>query len=211
MGPVSGPVHLRLGPKDKVWRGLYEEAEPGTAQVETIGDEEDEDLDGDEDCPCWGNNDHEGEGDADGYRAEVEWEVPHFPVHPAQLPHSQHFQLHGAAQKAPDNVTVEDSGIHAAGGDAFRPLPSRHRPLPRARAWRRLRSGVGLGVRLTQHWKSWRQRAQWSCSREFRSSRRTLRFHLDKKRRMKGGLQTPYANGHHGNQGPFTHSDTGKA
>lgn len=128
----------------------------------------------------------------------MEWEVPDFPLPSVQHLHSQQFQLHGPPQKAADNgdVTVEDSSLQATVGDSFRSLHSRHRAFRRVRTWRRLRSHGGFGVRLTQHWKSWRQRAQWSCSKEYRSSRRALRFNLNsKKRRMKRYLQSPYTNG----------------
>ncbi|AWO95796.1 putative sentrin-specific protease 5-like [Scophthalmus maximus] len=88
----------------------------------------------------------------------------------------------------------EDSLSQAEAGDLFRSHLSRYRALRRFRRWQRLRSHGGL--RLTQHWKSWRQRAQRVCFLGQRWSRRAQSYNLyGKQRRIKRYQQSPYMDG----------------
>ncbi|XP_049923573.1 uncharacterized protein LOC126404417 [Epinephelus moara] len=213
--PVSGhsvpsPMHLRLGQKEKVWTGEYVEEEEeeegeeedGMGRIKPIGDEDEENnLDGDDEAEFegkgWDNNEEEEEEEEDeeevedeGDQAEVEWEIPDFPSQSNQHPHSQQHQQHGPQQKAEEggSVPVEDTVSQAEVGDLFRSSFSRYRALRRLRLrrWPRLRSHGGLGLRLAQHWKSWRQRAQWACSLGSRYSRKGRRHNLyGKQRRIK--------------------------
>ncbi|XP_031135353.1 sentrin-specific protease 3b [Sander lucioperca] len=211
--PVSGhsvpsPMHLRLGQKEKVWTGEYveedeDEDEDGMGMIKPIGDgDEENNLDGEDELEFegkgWDNNEEEEEeGDEEeeyevedeGDEEELEWEVPEFPSQSAQHPHSQqHHQQHGPQQKAEEggDVPGEHPVSQAKAGDVFRSHLSRHRALRRLRRWQRLRSHGGLGFRLTKHWKSWRQRAQWVCSQGHRYGRRGQRHNLyGKQRRTK--------------------------
>ncbi|KAM9335645.1 sentrin-specific protease 3b [Symphorus nematophorus] len=212
--PVSGhsvpsPMHLRLGQKDKVWTGEYvdEEEEDGMGRIEAIGDEEEENnLEGEDEgefeVKGWDNNEEEEEDEEEvedeGDQAQVEWEIPDFPSQSTQHPLSQQHQHYGPQQKAEESgdITVEDTVSKAEAGYLFRSHLSRYRALRRLRRWQRLRSHGGLGFRLTQHWKSWRQRAQWVCSQGHRWSRRGKRYGLyGKQRRIKRYQQSPYTDG----------------
>ncbi|XP_078132298.1 sentrin-specific protease 3b [Sander vitreus] len=210
--PVSGhsvpsPMHLRLGQKEKVWTGEYveedeDEDEDGMGMIKPIGDgDEENNLDGEDELEFegkgWDNNEEEEDEEEeyeveDGDEEELEWEVPEFPSQSTQHPHSQqhhqHHQHHGPQQKAEEggDVPGEHPVSQAKAGDVFRSHLSRHRALRRLRRWQRLRSHGGLGFRLTKHWKSWRQRAQWVCSQGHRYSRRGQRQNLyGKQRRTK--------------------------
>ncbi|XP_070785963.1 sentrin-specific protease 3b [Enoplosus armatus] len=231
--PVSGhsvpsTMHLRLGQKEKVWTGEYVDEEE---EDEAIGDEEEENnLDGEEEDEFegkgWDNKEEEEEEEEDeddeeeeeveeeGYQAEVEWEIPDFPSQSTQYPHSQQHQHYGPQQKAEEggDVTVEDSVSQAEAGDLFRTHLSRYRALRRLTRWQRLRSHGGLGFRLTQHWKSWRQRAQWACFQGHRWSRRGQRYNLyGKQKKIKRYQQSPYTDGEDGgNDERFTESERDK-
>ncbi|XP_019955783.1 sentrin-specific protease 3b [Paralichthys olivaceus] len=216
--PVSGhsvqsPMHLRLGQKEKVWTREYvddeeddddEEEEDGMGGIEAIGDEEEENyLDGEDkgqfEGKDWGNieeEDDEEEVEEEGDQAEVEWEIPDFPFQSTQHSNSQQHQHYGPQQKAEEgvhDVNVEDTLSQAEVGDLFRPHLSRYRALRRFRRWQRLRSHGGLQFRLSQHWKSWRQRAQWICFLGHQWSRRGKSYNLyGKQRRIKRYQQSPY-------------------
>ncbi|KAM6894122.1 uncharacterized protein PEZ65_021797 [Lycodopsis pacificus] len=220
--PVSGnsvpsPMHLRLGQKERVWTGEYveedddEEEEDGMGRIKEMGEEEEENnLDGEDGVEFegkgWDNNEEDeddedeeeeeedGEVEDAGDRAELEWEIPDFPSQATQHPHSH--QHHGPQQEADGggDVPAKDTVSQAKAGDLFRSHLSRYRALRRLRRWQRLRSHRGVGFRLTKHWKSWRQRAQWVGSRGYRSSRRGQR-HIQhgKQRRTKRSRQSPYS------------------
>lgn len=149
----------------------------------------------------------------EGDQAEVEWEVPVFSSQSTLHPHSQQHQHYGTQQKAREdgNVTVEDTVSQAEAGNLFRSHISRYRALRRLRRWQRLRSHGGLGFRLTHHWRSWRQRAQWVCSQGHRWSRRGQRYNLyGKQKRIKRYQQSPYTDGEDdGNDERFTESERG--
>ncbi|XP_018549442.1 sentrin-specific protease 3b [Lates calcarifer] len=233
--PVSGhsvpsPMHLRLGQKEKVWTREYvdEEEEDGMGEIEAIGDEEEENnLDGEDkgeiEGEDWDNNEEEEEEEEDeeeaeveeeGDQAEVEWEIPDFPFQSTQYRHSQQHQHCGPQQKAEEraDVAVEETLSQAEAGDLFRSHLSKTRALRRLRRWQRLRSHGGLGFRLTQHWKSWRQRAQWVCFLGQRWSRRGQRYNLyGKQRRIKRYHQSSYTDGaDDSNDDRFTESDRDK-
>ncbi|XP_059210974.1 sentrin-specific protease 3-like isoform X2 [Centropristis striata] len=231
-------MHLRLGQKEKVWTGEYVEEEEegeedGMGRIKAMGDEEEENnLDEVEfEGKCWDNNEEEEEDEEEeeeeeedeeeledeGDDAELEWEIPDFPSESTQHPHSQQQHLHhGPQEKAGEGagVPVEDIVSQAQAGDLFRSHLSRYRALRRhrLRRWQRLRSHGGVGFRLTQHWKSWRQRAQWLCSQGYRYSRRGQRHNLyGKQRRIKRYQQSPYTDEEDdSNDERFTDSETDK-
>ncbi|XP_069579641.1 sentrin-specific protease 3b [Brachyistius frenatus] len=206
---VSSPMHLRLGQKEKVWTGEYvdeeeeDEEEDGIGGIEAIGEEEEEEvnnLDGEDmgefEDKGWDNNEEEeDEVEEDGDLEEGEWEIPRFPSQSSQHPYLQQHQHHGPQQKAVSvgEAPVQDSAPPAGPGAPLRPHFSRHRALRRLRRFQRLRSHGGLGIRLTQHWKNWRQRARWVCSAGHRWSRRGPRYDAyGKQRRTQRYQQSPY-------------------
>ncbi|XP_038587454.1 sentrin-specific protease 3b [Micropterus salmoides] len=223
--PVSGhsvpsPMHLRLGQKEKAWTGEYVDKEDGMGRIEPIGDENylDGEEEGEFEGEVWNNNEDEEEEEEeeleeDGDQVEVECEIPDFPSQSAQHPHSQQYQHYGPQQKPEEggDVPVEDTVSQAGSGNLFRSHLSRYRAVKRLRRWQRLRSG-GLGFRLTQHWKSWRQRAQWVCSQGHRWSRRGQRYNLyGKQKKIKRFQQPPYTDGEdEGNHGRFIESQRDK-
>ncbi|XP_054456890.1 sentrin-specific protease 3b [Anoplopoma fimbria] len=220
---VPSPMHLRLGQKEKVWTGEYveeEDEEDGMGRIKEMGDEDEENNpDGEDEVEFegkgWDNNEEDEEDDdeeeeeeeedeedevEDGDQAELEWEIPDFPSQSTQHPHSQqqHHQHHGPLQKVDEggDVPAEDAVSQAEAGDLFRSHFSKYRALRRLRRWQRLRSHGGLGFRLTKHWKSWRQRAQWVCSQGYRCSRRGQRLNqYGKQRRIKRYRQSAYSDG----------------
>ncbi|XP_008291138.1 sentrin-specific protease 3-like [Stegastes partitus] len=199
---VSSPMHLRFGQKEKVWTGEYvDEEEDGMGGIEAIGDEEEvNNLDGKEMCEFegkgWENNEDEEEEqevEEDGNQDEEEWEIPDFPFQSTEYPHSQQHKHHGPQQKAEKVgvATVEDTVSQAEAGDLFRSHLSRYNALRRLRRLQRLRSH---GFRLTQHWKSWRQRARWISSLGHRRSQRGQRHNLyGKQRRIKSYQRSSYS------------------
>lgn len=204
--PVSGhsvpnPMHLKLGQKDKVWTGKYVKEEDGIGINALVDDEEENNLeeDDEEDFECWGNDEEEeeeeGEEEGEGDEAEVEWEVPDFVSQSSQHPQSQQHHHYGPHRKKEEggDVGVEDTESQAVAGAAVRSQFSRYRALRRLRRWRRLQSHSGLGFRLTQHWKNWRQRAQWVGTLGHRWTRKGQRNDLyAKQRRVKGYWRSPY-------------------
>ncbi|KAM9836484.1 sentrin-specific protease 3b isoform 1-T1 [Aulostomus maculatus] len=199
---IPSPMHLRLGQKERVWKGEFvdkEEEEDGMDGIEAIGEEDEENnLDAEDEFEGEGwddNEEEEEEGDGEeGEEAEVGWNIPDFPSQSTQHLLSQH-QHYGPLQKAEDvgDATVEDPMSHAATGGLFRPHLSRYRPLRRLRRWKRLRSQGAVGFRLSQHWRSWRQRAQWVYSFGHRWNLRGPRYNLyGKQRRLKRYRQSPY-------------------
>ncbi|KAL6118838.1 senp3 [Pungitius sinensis] len=234
---VPSPMQLRLGQKEKAWTGEYveddeEDEDGGLGRVMEMGnDKEENNLDGDHEVEFeakdWGDNEEEeeegeeedeeeegeeedddaggdnGELEDEGDQAELEWEIPNFPTQSTQHPH------HGPQQKADEGCAVPQDGVsQVAAGDLLRSHLSRSRAMQRLRRWQRLRSHGGLGFRLTKHWKSWRQRAQWVCSQGYRYSRRAQRsHHYGKQRRIKRFPQSPYSEEEDSNDGRFTESE----
>lgn len=182
-------------------------------RIEAIGEEEDDNnLDAEGEFDVWGNNEEE-EEEVEGDHAEVEWDIPDFPSQSTQHPHSQKHQYYGPLQTAEEggDVTVEDTVSQAVTGDLFRSHLSRYRALRRLRRWQRLRSYGGQGFRLTQHWKSWRQRAQWVCFLRHQWNLRGHRYNLyGKQRRIRRYQQSPYPDGEDdSNDERFTESERG--
>lgn len=221
--PVSGhsvprPMHLRMGQKDKVWSGEYveeEEEENALGRIDAIDEEEEEHfLDGEErgefEGKSWDNE--EVEDEVEGDQAELEWEISEFPSKAIQHPHSQQHQYYGLQKKGEDvDVPGGDTVSRADKGDTVTSHLSRNRALRKLRRWQRLRSHGGFGFRLTQHWKSWRQRAQWVCSQGHRYNRQWQRYSLySKQRRIKRYRQSPYTDGEDdSNDESFTVSEKG--
>lgn len=202
--PVSGhsipsPMHLRLGQKENVWRGEFvDKEEDGMGMIEAIDEEDDNNLDTEGEFEIWDNNEEEEEAEVEGDHAEVEWNIPDCPSQSTQHLHSQKHQYYGPLQRAEEvgDVTIEDTASQPVKGHLFRSHLSRYRAPRRLGRWQRLRSHGGLGFRLTQHWKSWRQRAQWVCSLGHRWSLRGQRYTLyGKQRRIRRYRQAPYPNG----------------
>ncbi|XP_074518141.1 sentrin-specific protease 3b [Halichoeres trimaculatus] len=225
--PVSGhsvptPMHLRLGQKEKVWTGEYvdeeEEEEDGVGRIEAIGDEDDENnLDGEEDYEekGWDNNEDEEEEededvDDEGEPEGLEWDVPEFPSQ-SDPPSHPHYGPQQQVEEGRD-IQVEDAVSRAEARDLFRFSLSRNRTLRRLKQWQRLRTRRGLGIRLIQHWKSWRQRAQWVNSQGNRVGRRMQRYGLyGRQRRTKRYRQSQYMDGEEDSDSErFTESDREK-
>lgn len=216
---VSSPMHLRLDQKEKVWTGEYvDEEEDVIGGIEAVGDEEEvNNLDGEEMGKFEGKsleNNEEEEVEEDRDQEEVEWEMTDFSSQSSQQLHSQQHHHHGPEQKEEKfgEATVDHAIIQAEAGDLFRSHLSRYRALRRLGHLQRLRSHGGLGFRLAQHWKSWRQRARWMCSVRHRWSHKGQRHILyGKQRRLKRYHQSPYSNEEYdGSDDRLTESDGDK-
>lgn len=139
-------------------------------------EEEEEDDDNDE------NENAKEKGDMDDL--ELEWEIAEFPSKAPQHAFSQH-QYYKLQQKTEDgNVLVKDL-VPQNHADMFRS----HRRMNKAprrlrlRHWQHFGSYRSVGFRLTQHWKSWRLRAQWICSQGHQYHRRWQRHNVHSKRK----------------------------
>ncbi|XP_056156736.1 sentrin-specific protease 3b [Lampris incognitus] len=196
---VPSPMHLKLGQKEKVWTGecVEEEEEDGMGGIEAIDDEEAEndlDREGGFEGEAWDDEEEEEEGE----EAEVEWEVPDIPFQLIQHPHSQQQQHHRPQQKEEGvGVDSHDSQVKTGQSSESRfPVRSRFsgfRFLRRLRRLQRLRSHASIRFRLTQHWKTWRQRAQWVGTQGHRRARRGQRYGLYyMQRRKKRCRGSPY-------------------
>ncbi|KAM6949093.1 sentrin-specific protease 3b [Aplochiton taeniatus] len=203
MDPASdhsapSPMHLKLGQKERVWGGEYIEGDKGEnkveAELEEVGYEEveEEDFDGE------GWDDEEDEEDEEeeelGDEAEVEWEVPDILPTTSQLdqtlyqppPHPQQPQPGPPTEEDDDDDGGshfdEDQAVNGAGVSPRLWLPLRSRfngfRQRRLRRWQKLRSHAGLRFRLSEHWKSWRQRAQWAGTLGHRQARRWRQYNL---------------------------------
>lgn len=191
---VPSPMQLRLGQKN-VWTEEYvdKEEQGGMDGVDSIEEEEEEQyLDGENKGQLpgrdWDNEDEENcededveeEGDKD--ELELEWEIAEFPSKAPEHTFSQH-QYYKPQQKTEDgDVTVKDP-VPQTLTDMFRPHLGRNRGPRRLRYWQHLGSHRSIGFRLTQHWKSWRLRAQWLCSQGHRYHRRWQRHNVHSKRK----------------------------
>ncbi|CAL8327014.1 unnamed protein product [Lota lota] len=200
---VPSPMQLKLGQKEKVWKGEYveeEDEEDGMGDIETIGDEEVENDFEEEDGE---EEEFEGElwEDDDEEESELEWEGSQFPsqsnqpLHP-QPPHHHHHQQqqqqqqllpHHGPQPSAESLDVPVAGYHGdAADDSPRPRAfvrgsrfSGFGVLRRLRQLRGLQGGAMAGggrYRLAQHWRSWRQRALWAGSVKHRRARRWQRY-----------------------------------
>lgn len=199
--PVSGhgvpsPMHLRLGQKN-VWTEEYvnKEEDGRMDRVEAIDAEEEEAeeehyLDGEDKCQFegrdWDNEEEEERDDEDvdeeGDKDELKWEIAEFPPKFPQQPYSQHQYYKPLPITEDSDVPVKDP-IPQTHADMFRPHLGRSRGQRRLRHWQHLRSHRSVSFRLTQHWKSWRLRAQWLCSQGHRYHQRWQRHSLYGKRK----------------------------
>lgn len=218
---VPTPMHLRLGQKEKVWTGEYvdeeEEEEDRMDRIEAIGEEDDENnLDGEDDYEGkgWDNNEDEEEEededvDDEGDHEGLEWDVPEFSSQ-SDPPSHPHYGPQQQVEEGGD-APVEDAVSRAEARDLLRFSLSRNRSLRRLKRWQRLRTRRGLGIRLIQHWKSWRQRAQWVNSQGNRVGRRMQRYSLyGKQRRTKRYRQSQYTDGEDDSDSEmYTESDRG--
>lgn len=214
-------MHLRLGQKDKVWTGecIDKVEEDMLGRIEAIDEKEEENyLDrenkGEFHIKKWDNSEKEEdeEIEEEGDQADFEWDNPEYLSKSIHYPQSQQHQYYGPQQRAEDDdVTVEDTVCQPNADDMFRSHLTRNRALRRLRFWQHLRIHGGLGFRLTQHWKSWRQRAQWVCSKGHRYNRRWQRYSLfSKQRRTKIYQQSPCIDGEDHSNEKFTLSEIGK-
>uniref|UniRef100_A0A8C5FCH7 SUMO specific peptidase 3b n=1 Tax=Gadus morhua TaxID=8049 RepID=A0A8C5FCH7_GADMO len=151
---VPSPMQLKLGQKEKVWKGEYveEDEEDG---IETIGDEEaenhfeeaennfeEEEEEEEFEGEIW---DEEEEDEEDDGESEQEWEGAQFPS-----------QSNQPAQRR----------------EPRRP----RRRLPWRRRGRLAAAPTRGRFRLAQHWRSWRQRALWAGVVKHRRARRWQRY-----------------------------------
>lgn len=192
--PVSGhgvpsPMHLRLGQKN-VWTEEYvdKKEQGGMDGVDAIEEEEEEHyLDGEDEGQFEGrdldNEEEDGEDEdveEEGDKDELEWEIAEFPSKAPQHTFSQHqyYKLH---QKTGDSDVPTRDPVPQTHADMFRHHLSKYRGPRRLR--QHLGSHRSVGFRLTQHWKSWRLRAQWLCSQGHRYHRRWQRHSMHVKRK----------------------------
>ncbi|KAK2900308.1 hypothetical protein Q8A73_013437 [Channa argus] len=219
--PVSGhsvpnPMHLRLGHKEKVWTGEYVDEEDGMDGIEAVGDEEEEknleaEGKGQFEGNAWDNNEEEEEAEEEEDQTKVEWEISDFPSQSTQhshLPYRHHYAPQQKSEGGGD-ISAEDTFSQVETGDLLRSHLNRYRALRRFRRWR---LHDGLRFRLTQHWKSWRQRAQRVCFLKHRWSRNEQRYNLNGNlKRIKKYRQSPYTHGEdESNDESFTESDRDK-
>ncbi|XP_054609758.1 sentrin-specific protease 3-like [Dunckerocampus dactyliophorus] len=195
---IPSPMHLRLGQKEKAWQGEFVEDEEeeeeeedgdGISWIEAIGDEEDHpklnvrgaEFKGD----CWEENETEEEYHGEQV-AVVERNFPDFSSQSAQYPNVAPLQT----TNDDDAVAHEAfSQARALGRHFFQSRHDSFRSLKRSR--RRLRLHGGIGFRLSQHWKSWRQRAQWAYFLGLRCSLKRKYNYYGKHRRVKRYRTSP--------------------
>uniref|UniRef100_A0A8C5E896 Ubiquitin-like protease family profile domain-containing protein n=1 Tax=Gouania willdenowi TaxID=441366 RepID=A0A8C5E896_GOUWI len=203
-------MHLQIGQKEKVWTGGYvAEEENGTGGIEALGDKEEVNS-LDDDCidefedNSWEKNEEEEEEEEDDDDEDLDdeeqeeegWEMPEFPSPSIQPPYAQQHQHHGPQQRLEKtgDPPVGAPNSKAEAGDLFRSRLRRHVTLRGLRDFQRSRSRGSHRFRLTQHWKSWRQRARWSGSTGHRMSHRAHRYNLySKPRRTKRSRRAPYS------------------
>ncbi|XP_068164724.1 sentrin-specific protease 3-like isoform X2 [Antennarius striatus] len=198
-------MHLRLGQKGKVWTGEYVGEEDAIARVKSLNEEGEEnhlDLEdgGELEIRGWVNDEEEEERSIvrEGHQIKLDWEIPEFPSKFAHHPPLHQHQHCGPQQQEEEDcdVPVQHAAPQPQVGDVFRSHLHRNRSLKKRRHWLHLRPHGDLGFRLAQHWRSWRLRAQWVCSRGLRWNRRGRRFTLSgAQRRPKRYAPSPYANG----------------
>ncbi|CAB1351438.1 unnamed protein product [Coregonus sp. 'balchen'] len=152
---MPSPMHLKLGQKERVaWEAEYMEDE---------GENDEEDFEGE----GW-------DDDEEGEEAEVVWEVPHMVPTPSLQEQNHHQAPLGDDDHDNNQAEPEERDFPSV------PIQSRLNGLRqrRLRRWRKLHSHEGLRLRLTQHWQTWRQRAQWVGTLGHRRARRWRRYSL---------------------------------
>lgn len=213
---VSTPMHLRLEHKEKVWTGEYVvDEEDGIGGTEAVGDDEVNNFDGEDmgkfDSKSLENNEEE-DVEEDRDQEVEEWGISDFSSQSSQHLHSQQHDHQRPEQKAEEfgEAPVDQALSQAEVGDLFRSHLSRYRALRRLGRLQRLRCRGGLGFRLSQHWKSWRQRARWMCSVRHRWSHKGQRNAQREQRRLKRYEEPPYRHEEYdGSDDGHTESDRG--
>ncbi|XP_023826704.1 sentrin-specific protease 3 [Salvelinus sp. IW2-2015] len=176
---IPSPMPLKLGQKERVaW-----EAE------EMEGENDEEDFEGE----GWDEEEEEEEQKAEeeGEEAEVVWEVPHMVPTTYLQEQNHHHQLQSPLDDHDNNQAEPEARDFPSV-----PIPSRLNGFRqrRLRRWRKLHSHEGLRLRLTQHWKTWRHRAQWVGTLGHRRARSWRRYSLYSNRQGRGvdpGLSSP--------------------
>lgn len=196
---VPTPVHLRLGQKDKVWTREYggKEEDDAMGRIEALEEGEEHYMDGEDkdelEYRDWDNEEEKGGGNA-----EMVWKISEFSSNTTQHAHSQHqfYRPQKKAQGGGDDENTVEIGISQTEANTNISHLGRNRAIRRFRRWQHLRSHGGLGFRLTQHWKNWRQRAQWVSFQGQRLNRRWQKHsHYGKQRRIKRYQQLPHTDG----------------
>uniref|UniRef100_A0A8C7D1I2 SUMO specific peptidase 3b n=1 Tax=Oncorhynchus kisutch TaxID=8019 RepID=A0A8C7D1I2_ONCKI len=165
---IPSPMPLKLGQKERV---AWEE-------VEGENDEEDFEDEG------WDDDDEEGQmAEEEGEEAEVVWEVPHMVPTTSLQEQNHHHQLQSPLDDHDNNQAEPEASDFSSV-----PIQSRLNGLRqrRLRRWRKLHSHEGLRLRLTQHWKTWRHRAQWVGTLGHRRARSWRRYSLYSNRQRTG-------------------------
>ncbi|XP_037118063.1 sentrin-specific protease 3b [Syngnathus acus] len=180
---IPSPMHLRLGEKERVWSGEDE------AEEDRMGHIDAEDADDEFEGGCWEENEddeeeEEIEDEDEEQGAVVEWDVADFPPQSSQ--HYQHANFR-ALQKEEDVRTEQDEAASVpqvgTGRQTSEPHLHRYLALRRARSRHRQRFPGALGSRLSQQWKSWRQRAQRVYSLSLRWSLKGQKYNCYSKQR----------------------------
>lgn len=213
---VSTPMHLRLEHKEKVWTGEYVvDEEDGIGGTEAVGDDEVNNFDGEDmgkfDSKSLENNEDE-DVEEDGDQEVEEWGISDFSSQSSEHLHSQQHDHQRPEQKAEEigEAPVAHALSQAEAGDLFRSRLSKYRALRRLGRLQRLRCRGGLGFRLSQHWKSWRQQARWMCSVRHRWSHKGQRNTQREQRRLKRYEGPPYGHEEYdGSDDGHTESDRG--
>uniref|UniRef100_A0A8C7CRZ1 SUMO specific peptidase 3b n=1 Tax=Oncorhynchus kisutch TaxID=8019 RepID=A0A8C7CRZ1_ONCKI len=181
---MPSPMHLKLDQKEReAWDAEYmEELE----REEMEGDEEEDEEEVDfEEGEGW--DEEEQEEEEDGEEAEVEWEVPHMVPTTSLQEQNHHHQLQ-APLEDDDDDNDDNQAENKARDFPSNPIQSRLNVLRqrRLRRWRKLRSHSGLRSRLTQHWKTWRQRALWVGTLGHRRARKWPQYSQYANRHRRG-------------------------
>ncbi|XP_062849248.1 sentrin-specific protease 3b [Trichomycterus rosablanca] len=179
LGPDSPPdaqsaMDFKLGNKESVWTGEYVE---GDEMDEGDGcDEEEEELEGEQldegeeissECAPLEEEEEDEEEEEEGLE---DWHYPpELFSQVAQVQHHQNLLPLNKEQAKPKDMDITEN-----------PLLVRLQGLrqQRLKQWRRLRACS----RLTQNWKTWRQRAQWVGTFVYRRARRYKLYACRQKR-----------------------------
>ncbi|XP_077401356.1 sentrin-specific protease 3b [Vanacampus margaritifer] len=203
---IPSPMHLRLGQKERVWSDEVEE--------DVMGHIDAEDADDEFEGGCWEENEEEEEEEVEEDEDEeqaavVEWDVADFPPQSTQLYQHANF---GALQKDEDVRTEENEAALVPQAGTGRQTSVLHQnrfwALRRAQLRRQPRFHGALGSRLSQNWKSWRQRAQRVYSLRLRWSLKGLKYNCySKQRRIKRFRQSLCTDDEISDDDRFTDSD----
>nr|XP_023837958.1 sentrin-specific protease 3 isoform X1 [Salvelinus alpinus] len=186
---MPSPMHLKLDQKEReAWDAEYME-ELEREEMEEDGDEEEDEEEVDfEEGEGWDEEEQEDEEEEDGEEAEVEWEVPHMVPTTSLQEQNHHHQLQAPLEDDDDDDNDNNQAENKARDFPSNPIQSRLNVLRqrRLRRWRKLRSHSGLRSRLTQHWKTWRQRALWVGTLGHRRARKWPQYSQYANRHRRG-------------------------